>query len=1306
MSMKSNPRSGRIVRLAALLLGVVTIARLGAAQTLVTGHVYQADGKTEIPGAIVTLKNPSIGLLRKETTDEDGEYTFQQVPPASGYDVEASLNDKVLSRRLAITVLVGQAKVVLPSLIQDQIETVKAETPKGAELNFSPTSSENITREQLQSLPLFNRTFLALGLLSPGSHDTPAGSPLAGATFSIAGARPTSNNFLLDGTDNVASSTNQAIPFQVNDSIQEFRVIYSTPSAEYGRGQGGVVDVVTRRANFGGNGRWHGSAFGFLSNDALNSDSPLSVYTNTTFEQALLRANPSNFDANPTGAFTVTTNAKTGQKLSSFAPKSYNALVGVLGNLGATGCMACGKPFDVNGLLAANDSHTQRLQQEQFGFSTGGPIGSKLLLFSSYEGTIINNPNPIFERVPTTFDKSFSDSPGLIDNQSAQLAQNILRLYPQSNVVAVPGVLEFFKGQAPNFTHVHNLLFRADYVATEHTTWLLRYSGQLLNQLHDDSLPANSLYAGNGSLRNAQNQSFTVNQVYNSPHGWVNDGRISFTQFRLDETPQDRHFDATSIGLPTQLMPSFVLSGIDPRALGATPTTPGAAGGWFDSFWNASGATAPSPITPSLDGLFPFARIGSPLSSPEERRDGQFLVADNLGFHSGRHQIKIGAEAHYFQNILSDGGIARGLVVSNNIGEFTHDSETCISCGSAFTNPSFDYAIRQPNRYSGDLRSWTISGFIEDTFNLRRNLTVNAGVRYDFFAQPWETHNLLWNFNPAANGLVQENGSQVVDPFGFICGAGEQPKLNSVFSAAALTNPWTCSPKGASLPGQKYTNIAPRIGFAYAPFDQKTVIRGGVGVFYDQQPASSIGQLLQNRPSPLNVANPSAIYGQNFSSNQCNQSQCGLGNISLNPANTNPTAFANFQAASGPPSISALDLSNNSTPFTLQFNGSVQQQLGHFTAQVGYVGALGYKLPVLHNANFQDEFFCTNSSRGASGNCDNLSYFPIFTLSNVGGSSYHSFVVKIQGQSWRGLRVNGTYTYSHSYDNASSSQFPQVASTLWNQLFGLQLNGVGSPFAFVLSGNGVVINAINGGSLKGSASSFTVPDNQGVNSALVTTGARTVITSQYLIPQDPVNFLKNDYGRSDFDAPHRLVLDFTYDLPFSQKSKLAGGWQVSGITVAESGQPFTVFSGAAFGEITQRANVQPSLTGNPNAFFGTGGLSLPGADQATCSGVYASPGALFNGQPGGACVGNSQRNQFRGPIYSTTDLAIQKKFMLRGDDKSVSLRAEFFNLLNLTNFYNPVSTLSTDGFTFNPAFGRVLSAHDPRQIQLGARFDF
>ncbi len=111
----------------------------------------------------------------------------------------------------------------------------------------------------------------------------------------------------------------------------------------------------------------------------------------------------------------------------------------------------------------------------------------------------------------------------------------------------------------------------------------------------------------------------------------------------------------------------------------------------------------------------------------------------------------------------------------------------------------------------------------------------------------------------------------------------------------------------------------------------------------------------------------------------------------------------------------------------------------------------------------------------------------------------------------------------------------------------------------------------------------------------------------------------------------------------------------------------------------------------------------------TCGAAIAdSPGGLFaaDGSQGTSCNGNTGRNAFTGPMFSTINVSIQKNFPIGGEGKMLSFRTEFYNLFGADNFYNPNSLLSTDGFTQNPDFGKIKSAHDPRQIQFAVRFNW
>jgi hypothetical protein len=191
-------------------------------------------------------------------------------------------------------------------------------------------------------------------------------------------------------------------------------------------------------------------------------------------------------------------------------------------------------------------------------------------------------------------------------------------------------------------------------------------------------------------------------------------------------------------------------------------------------------------------------------------------------------------------------------------------------------------------------------------------------------------------------------------------------------------------------------------------------------------------------------------------------------------------------------------------------------------------------------------------------------------------------------------------------------------------------------------------------------------------------------------------------------------MDYTWDVPSLQKkwgwSKWLDYWQFAGVFIAQSGQPFTIFGGPISGEVTQRANITGPVTldmGNPNAAIGTTGLEPASIAclGSTGSGFIGS-GTLFSGVAGTPCTGNSGRNQFTGPNFLTFNMSIQKGFPIGGENRMLNFRAEFYNLSNRANFYNPISTLTVNGFTPNPDFGQIKSAHDPRQIQFGVRYNW
>jgi outer membrane biosynthesis protein TonB len=1378
------------------MLGLACLCAYG--QTHVHGQILNAG--IPVSGASVQLSNPSTKLILNTQTDKDGEFDFPVVQPQAGYVINVlDSSGKVISQSDPFDLAVGQPYETVPPIDiapppapppaappqpvpqpapqqpqagqppqpqptpspQQQAQVQPQPQPKppvqpAAQRIQNDTNislSANISRTQLRQLPLFNRNFLALGLFLPGVHDVDPGSPLAGAAFSVSGSRTTANNFQLDSSDNLASSTNQAIPFQVNDSVQEFRIVYANPDSRYGQGSGGVIDVVTNRGRSIGRA-WHGTAFGYFNTDSLNADTPLSVYSDTTFAKAAAYA------GSTTGTPDEMANEQVGNAAAgyiSYAPATYNSLYRLLTTLvpqtgqtaglqncmGTSGSICTSGMFDGNAVLANNDSHAQPFDSKQFGGNIGGPLGNKLFLFGSYEATLIDNPNPIFERVPTSADAS------TVGGSDAAIANSILSLFPAPNVIGTnTGTFGFYKGTAPNYTHVHNLFVRPDIDLGGYGQVSIRYAGQILDQLHDDSLPAHSAsgYPGNGADRKAQNQSVALVHTLSFANGKsVNEARLAFTQYRVDEVAQDHNFSSPAV--PGGQVETFVLSGVDNRLAGARPGTPGAVGGWYDSFWQqlqGNPTYSPSPVTPSLDGDFPFARIGAPLTAPDAHRDTQVQASDAFTFALGsRHRLSVGGDYRYIQNFVFEGGMARGIVVSNNIGEFTSDSETCISCGNGFAHPSFDYELKQPTGYVGDLRSYVASGFVEDKFQPMPRLTIMAGLRYNFFGQPWDANNRLWNFDQQANGLVHQSATGAYDAFAYQCptsGSSIETHLDSLYGARRITfntgTGWTCNPNAKFTQPADTKDFAPRVGFSYAlDPSYRTVVRGAFGLYYDHLPASYTEQLLINRPSPYNVSNPSAIYGQNFFSSGCpggtNGGQCGFGLSTLNPANLTSdqqVTFNNFQAASGAGPIFSRDTNNLHNPYTMQVHLDIQHQLARsWTSEFSYIGMFGRRLPMIYDGNFLQEFYCTSGGTTATPGpaCNNNTFFPVFTESHFGSSNYHSFVFQVRSETWHGLLLNAAYTFSKSMDNIAGSNFPRSTDALWNQIFGRQLYGLGNPTAFALGANPLGVggeggrgNQLQPGNCTTNPDCLyhkilaeaTIPSFDAISSALTTTGNRPVIVTEYSLPQDPLNFTRDDYGRSDFNVAHRAVVDFVYDMP-AWGHVFLNGITLSGVFSAQTGLPYTIFSGPAYGQITQRVNVTGNVhtTGKPGQYFADlNQFVTPAvAGQATnaCPNLYASP-TLYSGTAGKPCIGTSARNPYSGPAYISQDFAVQKRIHLFGDVGALILRAEFFNLFDRANYYNPITEFSTDGVHVNPEFGIIRSAHDPRQIQFAARFDF
>ena len=589
----------------------------------------------------------------------------------------------------------------------------------------------------------------------------------------------------------------------------------------------------------------------------------------------------------------------------------------------------------------------------QFGGSLGGPIvKDHTFFYFDYEGQRETGAQGGLSCVPdptviAADEAAITGGGGTVN----PVATSLLGFFPLPNI---PGAVSGDSGcSTPNlstattfYNKVDSLIGKIDQNLGSGLLTGRYYFGNSTQAFPFAQL-AGGLLPGFDTVTPTRVQLVSVSYVKNVNPSQVNEARLGWNRFAEQFYPQDHTFNPNSIGLDT-------------------------------------GVTNPFDFGLPQVTVTGFSPIGSTNSIPRARVDSNWHFIDNYSWKIGRHDLKFGYEFRRTTIRLIQDNTFRGKLGFSNLTDLLNGAPD-------------SGKIAQGNTLRHDAEN-NHSFYFQDEFRITPKVTLNYGLRWDYFGVVHEKNNLFYQMS-AANG-------------------GTELQVGAPGGPSSLYNP-------------DYNNFAPRVGIAYDVTGKgKTVVRMGWGLFYD-----AFSQDIFIGHAPYNCAFcPGAAYA-------------GVGPAAIYSAALSGNALGNGPTFSGPSPLGDFFGTNPNirTPYVQNFNLNVQQQLGSkMVLQVGYVGAIGTKLfrfrdtnqPTQAQITAFDLSQCTTWGQTAP-NCyiagfdgpDGVDFnvprtvFPNFFYVNqeesTANSNYNSLQTSLRVNGWHGLTSQANFVWSHSIDNAS-----------------------------------------------------------------------------------------------------------------------------------------------------------------------------------------------------------------------------------------------------------------------------------------------
>jgi carboxypeptidase family protein len=1267
---KSRVKIPLVLCYAALAFLCAPLVRAQSTGGRIRGTVTDSSGAA-IAGAKVTLINEGTSAARDAETNASGAYLFLEVPVGS-YEVDVAATGFKKYVRKAIPLNLDEI-VGVDAILQvgGATETVEV---SGAPPIIDTTTTQLgavMTEQSIKELPLSTRNTYELLQLQPGVQSQLGADLFYGSdnpgVVSVNGGRGRSNNYMVNGGDGNDLFVNGPAIQPSPDAISEFRVLTNTFDAEYGRNSGSVVNVVTKS----GTNEVHGDFYEFLRNNVLNTkgffDPTVPDYKQNQFGATL--GGPIKKDK------TFIFGSYEGNRLIEGIPSGAVSLPSADE---AAGNFATGGGFDPSAtigdaafasILANRTTGGGQTCQQVVTAAGGGIIQAGAAYASIFPNSVV--PTSCFD--PTAL--------AIYNKYVAPLGTGQLETLPNE------------QEREDQFT------IRFDHAINSHQQLSVYYyfNDDNLNQPFSNFQAAGANVPGFGDLFKTRVQQWNIGHTWTLGSSAVNEFRFNY--FREGELDTNH---------PTNILASIhdaCGSAISDANCFADPSNPTAG-----ITTNLPGRQGVPYI--SVSGGF---AIGNNTEGELPQVGNTFQWSDNYSKIIGNHSTKFGVDVRRdrFDQFL----------YYNINGSFDFEpagTENDLGYPTGYA----DYFLGVPTTYTQGAaqgendRNTGLYLFAQDSWKIKKNVTLNFGLRWELNTPFYDTKNRLQTFRPGQ-------------------ATTQYPCWLSAASAATLgTTPGDCGedsannayfPLGLVFPGDKgvpqgltstyYKAFAPRIGLAWSPDwsegwlakltggPGKSTIRGGYGIFYNPIEQLVLEQFSAEPPFGTSVSLSAPLFNTPFVLQDGTQSP----NNSSGVINQTPSTPC-FDPA-GP--AGCVDWSvfrpallfgefqpHLRSQYAEQYNLTIERQLTKdMLLRVAYVGTQAHHLLASQDLDYGNPQTCLDINTISPGACGPFSADSSYSLTVPAGMTFHLPYTEsptATGPNTPCPYLNPTAPASCTITGAAGGTpitlvgLRPYSSPNCNPYSGGGCPADGVPvFSNIFAENTIANSNYNAlqvsveknyshGLLFQASYTFSKAIDQGAS------------FENELNPTNP----NATRGLSLLSAKNRFVFSPVWELPVPKYSGFTGkvldGWQLSAIIIYQSGFPIRMQdqddSELESSIFFESANT-PQVTG-PIQF--TNPKTTPGN-------YYFNPANFSDSNLG--TYGNVPHALCCGPAISNTDLVIAKKTRI-SDRWDTEFRSEFYNLWNHTQFTNP------DGNFSDVTFGEVTKARDPRVLQFGFKVLF